>query len=383
MWRARSARPVGGFRAEVIRVERIDGAEDRGITPLAGDNGDAGAMFVQLNRNKRGMTLNPTKPRGREVTRRLLATADVVVANLPGQALTAMGLDAAAVHDVNPDIVLATTDAFGPGPWVDRLGFDGVGQVMSGAAHLSGPPDQPAKTVALWVDHLTGALSAFGIVTALLQRHTTGAGDHVQTALLHSALLHSALTVMAGSLAEQAVVQPDRVGSDNRAQTVGPADIIATADGWVIVQIVGDGLFARLAGMLGRPEWVDDPRFASDLSRGDHRDQLVALITPWCAERTTEEVLAAFNTAGVPSGPVLSPQQVLEHAHVASSPMIAPATYPGVSGSFPLVTSPVRLGNTTSPAGPTARLGADTDAILTELGYDPAAIATLHQDRIV
>lgn len=85
------------------------------------------------------MTLNPTKPRGREVTRRLLATADVVVANLSGRALTLMGLDAAAVHDVNPEIVLATTDAFGPGPWVDRLGFDGVGQVMSG------PPICPAR----------------------------------------------------------------------------------------------------------------------------------------------------------------------------------------------------------------------------------------------
>lgn len=95
------------------------------------------------------------------------------------------------------------------------------------------------------------------------------------------------------------------------------------------MQLVGDGLFARLAGLLGHPEWVDDPRFASDLSRGDHRDELVALITPWCAEQTTDEVLEAFDTAGVPSGPVLSPQQVLEHAHVASSPMIAPARYRG------------------------------------------------------
>ena len=369
---------LGDAGAEVIRIERVDGGEDRGITPLADDAGNAGAMFVQLNRGKRGMTLNPMKPEGREVVRRLLATADVVVANLPRQALTALGLDDASVHAVKPDIVLATTDAFGPGPWEDRLGFDGVGQVMSGAAHLSGPPDEPAKTTALWVDHLTGALSAFGVVTALLGRGRTGAGDHVATALLHSAM-----TVMSGSLTEQAVAAPDRVGSDNRSQTAGPADIVATADGWVIIQIVGDALFARLAGLVGHPEWTSDPRFATDLSRGDHRDELVAMVQPWCAARTTDEVLDAFAAAGVPSGPVLSPQQVLDHPHVVASPLLATTTYPGLAAPFPIVSPPVRFGGQATIPDPAPTLGADTDAILTELGYDGATITSLRAARVV
>lgn len=207
---------LGDMGAEVIRIERIGGGEDRGLTPLAADDGDAGALFVQLARGKRGMTLDPTTEDGRAITRRLLATADVVVANLPEAALVAMGLDADSVHAANPSAVLVTTDTYGPGPWADRPGFDGIGQVLSGAAHLSGTPGRPGKSAALWVDHLTGALNAFGVATALLQRRRTGIGEHVQTALLHSAM-----TVMAGSLIEEAVLAPDRPGTGNRSQTSG------------------------------------------------------------------------------------------------------------------------------------------------------------------
>ncbi len=368
---------LGDVGAEVIRIERIDGGADRGITPLGPDDGDAGAMFVQIARNKRGMTLNPMKPRGRTITGQLIATADVVVANLPQMALQAMGLDAASVHAINPEVVLATTDTFGPGAWSDRLGFDGLGQVMSGAAHLSGPPDVPAKTYALWVDHLTGALSAFGVVTALLDRLSTGRGEHVQTALLHSAL-----TVMSGSLAEQAIHQPNRVGTHNRSQTAGPADIVQTSDGWIIIQCVGDRLFDRLAGVVGHPEWSTDPRFGSDLARGEHRDELIPMIQAWCRPQTTDAVLEQFREAGVPSGPVLSPQQALDHEHVRSSPMIEPGRYGHITG-IPLVTAPVRFGTQEPIAGPAPTLGADTDALLTELGYSASAIAELRRDRVV
>lgn len=369
---------LGDLGADVVRVERVDGAEDRGIVPLAGDR-DGGALFLQANRGKRGMTLNPMRQEGAEVLRRLLATADVVVANLPDRALAAMGLDAAAVHAVRPDAVLVTTDAFGPGPWEGRLGFDGVGQVMSGAAHLSGPPDGPAKAAALWVDYGTAALAAVGALAGLLQRERTGAGDHVRTALLHTAL-----TVMGSSLTEESVTAPGRVGSDNRAQTVGPADIVATRDGHVIVQVVGDPMFGRFATMVGRPELVDDPRFVDDAERGRHRDELCDVAAAFCGERSTAEVLEAFVAAGLASAPVLAPSEVLDHEHVTASGMLATVPYPGVAPDPVVPTAPVRfasVGDVTPRRAPL--LGEHTDELLAELGYAPHEVAALHAARVV
>ena len=369
---------LGDLGAEVIRVERVDGGEDRGIVPLAPD-GDGGALYLQANRGKRGMTLNPTREAGAEVLRRLVATADVVVANLPERALVALGLDAASVHAVRPDAVLVTADAFGPGPWAHRLGFDGIGQVMSGAAHLSGPPDEPAKAAALWVDYGTAALGALGAVAALLGRSQHGGGDHVRTALLHTAL-----SVVGPSLTEESVTAPDRVGTGNRAQTVGPADIVATADGHVIVQVVGDPMFARFARMVGRPELVDDPRLATDLDRGAARDQLAAIAAEFCGARTTEEVLAAFEEAGLATAPVLRPAEVLEHPHVVAAGMLTEVPYPGVEPTPVVPTSPVRFAAT--PTAPTRRaplLGEHTDEILHELGYDDAEVAVMRADRVV
>ena len=125
------------FGAEVIRVERRDGSEDRFVAPV-GEGGE-GALFLQVNRNKKCITLDPMKPEGQEVMRRLVATADVVVANLPPQTLRAMKLDYDSLKAIKPDIILTTATAFGgPGPWSDRVGFDGVGQVMSGAVYTDG-----------------------------------------------------------------------------------------------------------------------------------------------------------------------------------------------------------------------------------------------------
>jgi len=131
---------LGDFGADVIRVEKRDGREDRTLIPLA-ENADGspreGAMFLQMNRNKRSLTLDPATEKGREVVRRLIANSDVVVANLPGQTLTSLGLDYASVSAINPRAILAVVSAFGlEGPYADRVGFDGVAQAMSGSVYL-------------------------------------------------------------------------------------------------------------------------------------------------------------------------------------------------------------------------------------------------------
>src|SRR5207342_1522804 len=167
--------------AEVIRIERLGGGEDRGFIPVGAGPEGGGAMFLAMNRNKRGMTLDPAAPKGREIVRKLVATADVVVANLPPAVLRSLALDLDSLRQVKPDIILTTVTGFGAGgPLSHKHGFDGIGQAMSGAAYLSGTPEQPLRAAAPWVDCGTASLAAFGTLAALMSRQKTGRGQKVE-----------------------------------------------------------------------------------------------------------------------------------------------------------------------------------------------------------
>lgn len=369
---------LGDLGADVIRVERVQGGEDRFVVPAASDG--SGILFLQVNRNKRGVTLDPMAAEGREVLRRLVASADVVVANLPGPTLAAMGLDYDSVRAVRADIVLTTVDAFGSGgPYSDRLGFDGVGQSFSGSVYLSGEQGTPSKAYVPWVDYTSAALAAMGTLAALLWRERTGEGQHVE-----GALIKSALTVAGGAVVEQAVLAPDRVPSGNRSQIAGPSDIFATRDGWIIVQVIGQPLFRRWADLMGDPEWLTDPRFADDDSRGRNGEVLSERMAAWCAGRTTAEALAALEASRVPAGPVHSPQQVLEDPHVQAIGFLQATDYPGLPRPAPLPRTPVEL--SASPGSVRRRapqLGEHTDQVLAELGYSQREVAELRRAGVV
>ena len=364
--------------AEVIRIEKVQGSEDRFLSPIT-PQGD-GALFMQMGRNKLGMTLNPMKPQGQEIVRRLVATADVVVANLPPDTLQSMGLDYDSLRAIRPDIILTMISAFGRGgPYSNRVGVDGLGQAMSGSMYMSGTPDQPVKSYTPFVDYGTASLSAFGTVAALLERQKTGRGQVVETALFNTAL-----TFMNGTVIEQDAIAVNRMATLNRSQTSGPADTFKTRDGWVLVQSIGGPLFERWAVLMGEPHWLEDPRFRDDISRGDNGTVISERLARWCAERSSAEVLALMEDARLPAGPVMSPQNVLDDPHVAATGMLQRVDYPGLPHPAPVMKPPVSLSLTPLTIRHRApTLGEHTDRILGELGYSAAEIQALRCARVV
>ncbi|MDF1766230.1 MAG: CoA transferase [Gammaproteobacteria bacterium] len=364
--------------AEVIRIEKVDGSEDRFLTPIS-ETGEGGT-FMQLARNKLGMTLNPMKPEGREIVKKLVATADVVIANLPPDTLKTMGLDYDSLKAVKPDIILTMISAFGRGgPYSNRVGFDGLGQAMSGAMYLSGTPEQPVKAWPPFIDFGTASFAAFGTLAALYEKQKTGKGQIVE-----GSLFNTALTLMNGTAIEQSALNINRVASLNRGQAAAPSDTFKCSDGWVLVQSVGGPLFERWTVLMGEPHWLEDERFKDDISRGENSVLISERMAVWCAERTSAEALAAMEEVRLPAGPVLSPQQVLEDPHIAAKGLFQPVDYPGMEKPAPLMRTPVELSETPGEIRHRApTLGEHTDQLLRELGYADAEIAELHAGRIV
>ncbi|MDA9901924.1 CoA transferase [Gammaproteobacteria bacterium] len=364
--------------AEVIRIEKVDGSEDRYLAPIS--EGGEGGAFMQLARNKRGLTLNPMKPEGREIVKKLVAEADVVIANLPPDTLKTMGLDYESLKEIKPDIILTMISAFGTGgPYSNRVGFDGLGQAMSGAMYLSGTPEQPIKSYTPFIDFGTASLAAFGTMTALFERQKSGRGQIVE-----GSLFNTALTMMNGTAIEQAALNVNRVASLNRAQTTAPSDTFKTKNGWVLVQSVGGPLFERWARLMGEEHWITDPRMKDDLSRGEHGQIISDRMSIWCSERTSEEALAEMEEVRLPAGPVLSPQQVLDDPHIKAKNLFQATDFPGLNKPVPLMRTPVELSETPGEIRHRApKLGEHTDAILMEIGYNASEIAELRSKRIV
>ena len=369
---------LSDFGAEVIRIERVDGSEDRFTTPVAEDG--AGSMFLQMNRNKLGLTLNPMKTEGKEIIAKLTKTADVVIANLPEKTLIAMGLDYESLLKINKKIILTSNTAFGTsGPYADRVGFDGVAQAMSGSMDMSGDPELPTKNYAPYVDFCSASLAAYGTCLALMEREKTGKGQRVKTSLLATAL-----TMTNGLVMEQELLNVNREATFNRAQTAAPSDTFKTKDGWILIATVGQPLFERWANLMGEKEWLEDERFCDDLSRGNYSEIISKRMSKWCAERTSKEAIEELDKARIPVGEVLKANQVVNEPHIAARGLFQKVPYPKTKDSVPIVVSPLELsGNPGEIKSRAPLLGEHTDQILKEIGSANEEMSKPRDKRII
>ncbi|MBM0206458.1 CoA transferase [Micromonospora sp. STR1s_5] len=362
--------------AEVIRIEGIEGNDDRFVMPVTETEG---ALFLQVNRNKASLPIDMRHPKAPELIRRLVAASDVVVCNMVPKALARLGLDYPSLSAIRPDIILTNVTAFGAeGPERNSLGFDGTGQAMSGALYLSGLPGQPYRAAVSYVDYGTAFASAFGTLAALLDRDRTGHGQEVK-----ASLLGTALTMMNPILIEQASGRRVRVATGNRSPIAGPSDVFATRDGFVMVQVIGQDMFRRWLGLVGAADLEDDPRFADDIGRGENGAILSERMGAWCRDKTTEECLAALRAARIPGCPVLSPGQALDQSQVEQGGLLEWVDVEGLEQPVPLAV-PIRLSrNEIGEIAPAPFLGKGIRPILNRIGFTDAEIQDLEAARVI
>ena len=395
-----STQVLADLGAEVIKVEKPakDGApggdDTRGWGPPflrdrdGNDTSDA-AYYLGTNRNKRSVTIDIATAEGAELVRRLADRADVLIENFKVGDLARHGLDAPSLLARNPRLVYCSITGFGQtGPYRNRAGYDYAIQGMGGLMSVTGPSRAeiaddapgggPQKVGVAVADLFTGMYATVAILAALRHRDRTGQGQAIDMALLDTQVAMLA-NLGAGYLASG--VAPQRAG--NAHQNIVPYQVFEVADGHLILAVGNDGQFARLCAIAGCSELATDPRFARNAGRVRNRAVLVPLLAARLRLRTRAEWLADLEAAKVPAGPINDLAEVFADPQVQQRGMAVDLPHP-VAGSVRLVASPIKLGATPiryRRAPPL--LGADTDAVLAEMGLDAEAIAALRRSRTI
>jgi crotonobetainyl-CoA:carnitine CoA-transferase CaiB-like acyl-CoA transferase len=367
---------LGDMGADVIKVE----------PPGRGENSRAFGPFVEgeslytmvFNRNKRSLTLDLRSDEGKELLRRLLRTADVLVENFVPGTLEKMGFQWDALKALNPRLIVTRISGFGQsGPLSRKPCFDVIAQTMSGLMDITGDPDgRPTMSGTYIVDYSTGLYATIGTLGALQARSRTGAGQIVDVALLDSAL-----SMLMTAIPEQMLLGRTMTRRGNRDRYGAPANTFPTSDGaWVHLAVAGEPMFQALANAMGREDLADDPRFQDNTARMQNVEELEKLITDWTATLAAAELLGTLQAIGVPSAKVASVSDVVDNAHLAHRGQILNMEHPK-AGTVPMQGFSVQFGE--SPMRlrhPPPLLGEHTNAILAEwLAMTPDRIAQLRE----
>jgi crotonobetainyl-CoA:carnitine CoA-transferase CaiB-like acyl-CoA transferase len=370
---------MGDLGAEILKVEPLDGDETRTIPPYA--YGEDSAYFWAINRNKKALAINLKSPEGREIFYDLVKKADVVYDNYRPGVLERLQIDYEKLKRHNPQIICSSISTFGhTGPDRDRPGYDLIVQAMSGGMSVTGEPGRtPVRAGIPIADLVGGLISVHGVLAAYIHRLKTGQGQKVDLALLDSQVY--LLTYLAQYFFHSGVVAGPP-GSGH--MSLVPYQAFQTKDIQIVVVAHRDHFFKRFCEAIGRPEWVQDPRFATREARLQNKSILVGLIESHLQTRPGDEWLEAIQKAGVPAGPINTLDRVLESAQIRAREMVVEIDGPD-GKKIKTIGNPLKMGATpvktfTRPP----RLGENTREVLSSLlGYSREKIDGLIQKGVV
>ena len=376
--------------ADVVKVERPGAGDDTrswGPPFLKDESGrttsDAG-YFLAVNRGKRSITLDLSKPEGQELVRRLAARADILLENYKVGTLEKFGLGYEDLKKVNPRLVYCSVTGFGQtGPKRDHAAYDFMIQAASGLMSVTGERDGlpgagPQKVGVPIVDLMTGMYTAVAVLAGLARRDHTGEGEYIDIGMLDvgvSMLANQAMNYLISGKA------PRRAG--NKHPNIQPQDVFATRDGYIALVVGNDSQYVKFCEAVGRPEWAGDERFRTNAGRVTNQAVLLPMIGELLATRDTRAWSELFNSAGVPCGPINTVPEVFEDEQVKHREMLIRIAHPA-AGSVPQVASPMKF--TEAPLSfdrPPPLIGQHTQEILREIGLDAGQIEALAAQGII
>ena len=366
--------------AEVIKIENLREGGDVGrrVGPhfFAPDDSH---FFQTFNRNKRSVAIDLQRAEGREVFRDLARTAEGVLDNLRGDQPAKLGLTYEALRDVNARIVCAHLSAYGrEGSRAAWPGYDYLMQAEAGHMSLTGEPDGPPQRYGLSVvDLMTGLVASFGLLAAITSARSTGLGRDVDTSLFDLALFN--LNYPATWYLNAGAVTRREARSAH--PSLVPSQLYSTRDGWIFVMCNKEKFWALLADALGHPEWAADTRYASFAARLQNRDELNRLLDAAFSRDTTAAWLEKLS-GRLPVAPVFDVAQALDNPFVAERGGAADFRYPDGRAAR-LLASPIRCSDVELPRRAAPGFGADTDALLAEIGYSGERIAALRSGGVI
>jgi crotonobetainyl-CoA:carnitine CoA-transferase CaiB-like acyl-CoA transferase len=367
----------GDMGADVIKVEPIDAG-----TPTRPNNLRNGSFFY-FNRNKRGIAVNIATPEGLEVALRLVKRADILIENMAPGTMDRLGLGYARMREHNPRLIYCSIKGYLTGPYQSRTLMDEPGQMASGLAYMTGLPGQPLRAGASVVDIGAATYAVIGVMAALLERQTTGQGQHITGGLFETALFFVGQHMSNAQLSGEEPV-PMSTARTAKGGRTAIYDLFKCKGGkQIFIGIMSDPQWVRACSVLGMEDLVNDPALKYNAGRGAQRDMLMARIGKAVADRDSKDVVEALVAAGVTVAPVNTPLSVMEDEHVSAEGRTLPAQIGDKSGRLPPLpyeSSEYKFAvRHHAPAEP----GKHTGEVLQELGYTAAEVETLARKGLV
>lgn len=372
---------LADFGARVIKIERRGyGDQAREWTPI-NDKGESG-YFAAINRGKESISLDISKPEGQEIIRRLVKDADIVVENFKVGTLAKMGLSYEDLRKVNPEIIFASISGYGQnGPWAKLAAYDNVIQAMCGMMEMTGfADDVPTKVGPALGDNFTGLTMALGIVMAYYHKLNTGKGQYLDVSMMDTLF-----GMMESPILTKELLGKELTRCGNTDPTLCPYDVYPCQDGYFSAGLAAgsDAEWKRFCTAINMPELLEDARFATNELRLEHYDILTPILTEYFKTKTKAELTEAFNANNIPSSPVNTIPELMDHPQLKARGMLVPMRDDGV-GDYLAMGNPMLLSETPAVLEKGApSMGRDTVSVLKEYGYTDAEIEAFAAGEVV